>query len=263
MTTQSTGNLPAPAQPVGLGMPANVSGFVRFASTDGDDRLGDNWFLSGKTGQATVGQQRLEVKLPRKYAILFGVPQAQVGYLEWLPGGKVGRSDWVSLRDPESNLEELREALGDNDPTQWKQFTPKGKPKDPLSLSARLPMVDWETGQLVTYPTSAKSHVKAIQRLVKACVVQMRAAPDTTLHHVPVAEIGVHSYELDTGDIFVPHFTVLDWVPERVIVSLLGKSGCASQLGLSNQESLNADLAEETLEQPAPKAKGAKTGPRL
>jgi hypothetical protein len=250
--------LPVPAQAFGFGLPAASAGYARFASSD--DYIGDLLRVSGKDGRCYYGQQNTEIELPHTFAALLGL--VQVGHSDWTTGKPV--SAFVPLADENADIEATKHAIP-TDESKW-GFDPKtGQRVDPRKLSIKVPMVDFETGHLFTLSSSAASHVRAWRKCLRACLVCQRANPETTPNHVPLIQVNTKAVPAQggTSEIFVLLLETTDWIHERTVISALGKTGSAIQFGIDNQEALNADLPKETLEQPAPKAKAAKAGPRL
>jgi hypothetical protein len=246
--------LSVPAQTFGFGLPAKTAGFARFASSD--DFLGDLLKISGKTGECTYGAQGTVIELPHTFAVLIGL--VQVGYQLWVDGKPVSAFD--TLANEDLNPTALKESIP-TDPSKW-EFNPKtGERVDPRKQAIKVPMVDLETGHLFTYVSNAVSHYRAWQKSVRACLVCQRANPETTANHVPVVKVSVRSFTMDSAEVWFPVLEVEDWIPERIVISALGRTGNAIAFGLSNEEAVNADIAEAEAELENPKP--AKRGPRL
>jgi hypothetical protein len=100
-------------------------------------------------------------------------------------------------------------------------------------------------GHLYTFSSSAGTAVRAARKLVKNCLIQIRAAPDTTSNHAPLVAIEVGSFTSANGEIFFPICKTQDWVPIGMVLHSLAQTGSASAFGISNAEALNQDLGEE------------------
>jgi hypothetical protein len=238
---------------VNLGMPSDLRGLARFAAGLAEDYVGDLFLVNGKTGEITSGSQGFEHKPGEQFAMFIG--EAQGGFVKW-EGGKITQQAWIRLADHDTDLEKLRASLGDNDPQQWKRFNMKGEPEDPFKESIRIPMIDPNSGSLFTFSSSAGSAVRAARKLVKNCLIQLKAAPETTTGHVPLVAIAVGSWTGQNGEVFFPRFEVVDWLPAGVVLHSLAKSGNAPAFGISNEDALNEDLGQElTPENTKPKSK--------
>jgi hypothetical protein len=258
-----TQNLPAtPQDQFGFGLPQKSSGYLRFASSDGS-YVGDGLFISGKSGECTYGAQRTVIELPHQWAALLG--QAQIGFNLFLDSGGRPLQSFGYLADENLDLEALKNAIP-TDESKW-QFDPKsGKRVDPRKESIKLPLVDLSDGRLYTYMSSAMSHVNAVRRLVRNCLLVQKANPETTATKVPLVEIRTKAVPAQggTAEIHIAIFEVMDWVEGSAVLHALGKSGNAIAFGVSNQEALDDDLGPElTEENTKPKVKPAKASPRL
>jgi hypothetical protein len=233
---------------VQLGLPTTSTGVMvspglaRYAS-EGSDYVGDLLKVSGKTGEITYGSQNAELAEGTKLAALLG--QAKVGYIEWVDGRPEAQA-WLPLtEDPELDLRALRQSLGKLDPSEWEETNPNGSPKDPIRESVMLPMVQMDNGHLFTFSSSSDSGTKATRRLVKNCLIHLRAVPASQANHVPVITIDVGHYQhpiRQVGTIYFPIFDLQDWVPPEHVMHALGKAGNAMAFGAPNREALNADL---------------------
>jgi hypothetical protein len=236
-----------------LGMPADLTALAKFAAGTGDDDVGDPLQLNGKTGAITSGNQGFEHKPGELFAFLLG--EAKGGYLRF-ENGKPVASGFLRLADPETDLDELRKSFGDYDPDKWKDTLPSGLPKDPFNESVKIPCVGMTDGKLYTFRTNSWYGVNAARRFMKACIVQQRAAPETTNNHVPVAAMYISEKMVSVGRIFYPRFEVDDWVPIGAVMHLLGKTGNSGAFGVIKQAAINEDLGEEPSEpepaKPAP-----------
>jgi hypothetical protein len=231
-------NLPATTN---FGLPVDLAGLARFAD-DGSEYVGDLLRCNGKTGQVTYGQQNTELPAGTELAVFVG--EAQGGYIRW-EDGKPALQAWVRLADPDADLDELRATLPESNPDEWQEVHPSGQPKDPLSLSIKIPMVATKTGQLFTFSSSAGSAVKSARRLIRSCIVQKRAARERTNGHVPVVTIEIGNFKTKNGAVFFPRFEVQDWVSVGVVLHSLAKTGNANAFGVSERNALNADLGDE------------------
>jgi hypothetical protein len=184
----------------------------------------------------------------------------QTGYIDWSSGKPVAA--FGPLADPDLDVEALLESIP-TDPEKWPFDQKTGKRKDPREPALRVPVVILETGKLLTISSSAKSHLKAWQRTVGNALVQQRAAQATTMGHVPLIEIRTKAVPAQggTAEIFILLLETMDWVPESEVIRALGRTGNAIAFGLSNEEAVNADIAEAEAELEKPKP--AKRGPRL
>jgi hypothetical protein len=245
-------------------MPTESRGLASFAGGDEDDP-GDILKVSGKDGSITSGAQGFEHKPGLKLALFLGT--LQLGKVRFKDNKlvaakylKVGEHD-----DPDAALRTLRQSLGDTNPAEWEETLWNGLPKDPFSDAVKLVAVEVSprSGYLYTYKASSYWAVKAARKLVKSCITQQTAAPDTTTGLVPIAELTVVKKQRPNGGgtYYVPHWEVCDWQPVGVIMHALAKTGQSGALGIQPKEAINEDLGPEPeAEQPAPKKKA---GPRF
>jgi hypothetical protein len=230
---------------VNLGMPSDLRGLARFAAELTGDYPGDLFLVNGKTGAITSGSQGFEHKPNEQFAMIIG--EAQGGWVRW-EGGKLVDQRWIRLADSDLDLATLRESLGHTDPNKWTKFNVKGEREDPYKEAVRIPMVDLVDGALYTFSSSAGTAVRAARKLIKNCLVQIRAAPETTLNHCPLIAIGVGSFPTQNGEVYFPRFEVMDWIPTGVVLHALAKRGNAGAFGVSNEAALNEDLGQELTE---------------
>jgi hypothetical protein len=242
MSTAGNGNLPAVQHVAALAIPTNaLDGYVRYCADSGD-HVGDLLKVNGKSGRVTFGAQDVELPRGAKLAVLLG--QTRAGYVKWQDGKRQDQA-WIALSDSAADLEALRATLPETDPNLWQEVNPSGLPRDPYSESVQLPMVRMDNGALLTFASSAGSAVKAAKRLVRNALIAIARNQATTADRVPIVTIEVHNYKTQRGQIFYPSFEVHDWLPEKDVLSLLGKSGNAEVFGVNNTEALNADLGAE------------------
>jgi hypothetical protein len=246
---------------VDLGLPTDLRGLAKFAAGGGEDDVGDRLKVNGKTGAINSGSQGYEHKPGFKVAVFIG--EAQGGFARF-DGGQIVKQGWARLADPDTDLDELRDSLGDNNPDEWRDELPSGLPKDPFNQGVKVPCIDPQTGKLYTFSSLSFYGVKAARRLIQNCLVQQRAAPETTNNHVPLVAINVGSRQTKNGLIYFPIFEVEDWLPTGVVMHALGKGGNAGAFGIDERSALNSDLGEEPKAEPAPAPKKpAKTRPRF
>jgi hypothetical protein len=201
---------------------ASVSAFERYAADPGDV-FGDYLLFNGKTGDWTAGKDKREVPLGTKLIALLS--ETAVGFLRW-NNGSAEKALMPLSSDP--NLKELRKSLGDLDADAWEEETFAGMPKDPWQEAILLPLVDPESLDAFTFSTSSFGGRKAAKRLIRACIKQVRAAPETTTGHLPLIELGTSSYQHSNnkiGTIYAPKFEVLDWVPTSAANEALAHHG--------------------------------------
>jgi hypothetical protein len=258
MTDSNDSKALVPAQ---HGMPANTGGLGEFANRGNSDF--DPLRLNGKVGKIFGGTQSEEIKPGTAFA--FFIWQVQEGMQLW-EGGQLIDERWRLAADPDApSLREMRAEMPRTNPDEWKEFLPSGLPKDPVKESVKMPAVNPATGRLYTYSTGTSWHaVQAVRRMVKSCLVQQKAAPETTNYHVPLIEFGVRSKSTPNGLIYIPVFGLpLDWLPIGVVLQSLAKTGSAALLGLSEDEVRNADLGDEPAVEPSQKPAPKKGGVRF
>jgi hypothetical protein len=238
-----------PAESARLGLPTNTAALTKYAST-GSDYVGDLLKLSGKTGSLTYGSQGTELGAGVKLATLLG--EAKVGFIRWRDG-KAEDQAWLRLAD-DPDLKALRQTLDETDPSEWEELGPSGAPKDPYRESVMLPMVRMEDGHVFTFTSSSVGGTSAVKRLVKYCLIHLRAVPAAMADHVPIVEINVGHYQhpnRQVGQIFFPILDVVDWVPPGHVLHALATAGNAAAFGVPNAAALNADLGPEPAAEPA------------
>src|SRR5215467_15244766 len=201
----------APAEShLNLPAAAATDGLARYGASEGNTWLGDLLKCNGKTGEITYGSENTALARGTKAAVLLGLGEA--GFIKW-SDGKPEDQAWQRLID--SDLKALRQTLGDTDPSEWTEETLAGLPQDPYRESVKLPLVRWPDGKLFTYSNSSGSGVRAVKRLARGCAAQMRAAPETTMGHVPIVELDVGHWEHSSkavGKIYFMTLEVCDWV---------------------------------------------------
>jgi hypothetical protein len=208
-----TDNLPVPT-PVPQTTLAQLTALERYGRSGGD-LYGDLLKFSGKTGTWTAGAQGIEIAIGTQLAAI--IPEMLAGFVKWSDGELVEQAlePVTESYDPRA----LRASLGDVDEHKW-PLGDDGGPEDPWREAALLPMKNLKTGQEYTYSTSSLGGVRAIKKLAGTYAWQLRAAPDTTVNHLPVVELGARSYkhsDRKRGTIFNPVLTGVDWVPAAAV----------------------------------------------
>jgi len=230
-----------------LNLPAGLAtdGLAKYGASEGNTSLGDWLRCNGKTGELTYGSEGTALARGTKAAVLLGL--AEAGFIKWADG-KPEDQAWQRLVDG-PDLKALRQTLGNTDPSEWEEVTLAGLPQDPYRESVKLPLVQWPDGKLFTYSNSSGSGVRAVKRLARGCVAQMRAAPETTAGHVPIVELDVGHWQHSSktvGKIYFLTLEVCDWIPAKNVMHALVAQGEAGALGIPNNlAALNADLGTE------------------
>jgi hypothetical protein len=191
-----------------------IGAYERYAATGGTF-FGDLLKFNGKTGEWTAGPQGLTVSAGTQLVAV--VPFMAVGHCKWRDGQLVDER-MVPLA-PGFDLQEHRTKLDENDRSLWKEED--GRPRDPWSEAAKLPMVNPRTKERYTYSTSSLGGVNCIKALIKTFVQQVRAAPETTAGHLPLVQLGSRPYQhpiRSRGTIFNPTFEGIDWVPAAAVL---------------------------------------------
>src|SRR5262249_10836168 len=96
-----------------------------------------------------------------------------------------------------------------------------GGPEDPWREGALLPLKNLKTGAEYTYSTSSVGGTRAIKHLVATYAWQLRAAPETTVNHLPVVELGARSYkhaDRKRGTIHNPTLDGVDWMRASAVL---------------------------------------------
>jgi hypothetical protein len=103
-----------------------------------------------------------------------------------------------------------REQLSDPDPLTWTEKDANGKPKDPWSLQWYLPLVNVETGDVVTFVTGSNGGDAAIKNLCRSY--------GRNLHRGrPIVALKVRGYKHKSfGLIKTPELPIIDWEPRPV-----------------------------------------------
>ncbi len=161
--------------------------------------VGDLMLFNGKTGRYGAQQKRIEDGTELAWPMFL----ARAGFVKWVDGTIEGQA-WGPLN---ADLKALRESLGDTDPDKWLEEDWKGRPKDPWGEAVAAPMIRLSDGWVLCFKSSSFGGVKAMHKLAGSCLTQMRAAPDTTVKHMPIIEIGSGSYmskNKQAGQVFFP-----------------------------------------------------------
>jgi hypothetical protein len=187
------------------------------------DFFGDSLLMNGTKGGWTAGRDKREI--PNGTQLVAIINQTMVGFQRWVDG-RPERSFLPLSSDPD--LKQLRESLGDTDTDAWEERTLGGAAKDPWSSAIMIPFVDPKTTDCFTFMTTSGGGVRGAKRLIRACVRQIRAAPETTSNHLPLVALGQESYtpKINKGvTFFAPMFEVVDWVPTSSIADALRANG--------------------------------------
>ena len=100
-----------------------------------------------------------------------------------------------------------RETLGDTDSSTW-EMDANGEPRDPWQLSAYLPMMAQDNGELFTFSTSSRGGHGAVGDLARLYARHRRKQPD----ELPIVGLGIRVYEhREYGRIKNPAFPVSGW----------------------------------------------------
>jgi hypothetical protein len=171
-----------------------------------------------------MGAERREI--PTGTQLVAILNQTQVGFLRWT-NGAADKAFLPLISNPD--LKELRDSQGDADPSDWEEKTIGGQPKDPWQPAILLPFVNPKTCEAFTFSTSSLGGRRSAKQLIRGCVRQIRAAPETTRNHLPLVELGeshyVHPTNKSVGKLFNPEFAVVDWVPISDIAEALKHAG--------------------------------------
>jgi hypothetical protein len=135
-----------------------------------------------------------------------------VGHVKWRDG-RLADERMVPLA-PGFDLREHRATLDEADPALWEMAD--GKPRDPWSESARLPMIDLRTKGRLTFSTSSVGGIRCVKQLIKGYVAQLQAAPETTTGHLPLVQLGSQPYQhpiKSRGTLYNPVLQGIDWLP--------------------------------------------------
>jgi hypothetical protein len=224
-----------------------IAGLARYAGSGGSDWMGDLAKCNGKTGTLTYGSQGTEIPKGTRAAALLTFGRA--GYIDWQDGKPQDQAWWPLIDGPD--LKALRQTLNKTNPSDWSDITLAGLPQDPYRESVMLPLVIMPSGKLLTYSNSSISGVRQVKQLVRGCVAQMRASPETTAGRVPLVELLVGHYvhpSKTVGKIFYLMLEVCDWIPAATVLRSLVATGDAGAFGLSgsvDNTTRNADLGSE------------------
>jgi hypothetical protein len=233
-------------------LPENLEAYERYTA-DVTEFFGDLLLHNGKTGGYTAGRDKDKVALGTE--LVFILTETMVGYNRFTDG-----SPEHALVPLASNpdLKALRATLGDLDPDKWVEKTIGGLPKDPWLSSVLIPCIDPKTLDAYTFSSTSLGGVRAGKQLIRGCVKQVRAAPETTRNHLPLVALSESSYahpSKQVGTIFNPVLEVADWVPVSTVAEALKHHGF---------DIVNRDLGDEPDEvefaepaQPASKAAGS------
>lgn len=147
------------------------------------------------------------------------VDELMCGWIRW-QGGKPTEQQLVRVGDGVSP--ERREALGDDDPTQWEADN-NGQPKDPWAFVNYLPLLAAD-GTLYTFTTSSRGGLGAVGDLARRYARHRRKHPDV----YPLVALDVDSYKHQNkayGIIKVPQFTPAGWQDKAVFNEALAVAG--------------------------------------
>jgi hypothetical protein len=197
--------------------PALVAAYDKYSRSVAGGFYGDLLKFSGKTGEWTAGPQSTDIAIGTTLVAI--IPEMLVGYVRWEDGEKIDEA--LTPITPDYDAKALRASLGDTDRERWPPGD-NGQPEDPWREAAYLPMKSLATGAEYTFSTSSVGGNNAVKRLVKAYVRQIQQAPETTAGHLPVVELGAHSYQHSDrkrGTIYNPVLQGVDWVPASAIAA--------------------------------------------
>jgi hypothetical protein len=196
--------------------PTRLDALEKYARSGGGGLYGDLLKFSGKTGAWTAGAQGVEISIGTQLVAI--VPEMLVGFVQWKDGELVDQAmqPLTEVYDPRA----LRASLGDTNRERWVK-NDEGQLEDPWREAALLPLKNLKTGAEYTYSTSSLGGVRCVKQLVATYAWQIRTAPETTIGHLPLVELGVRSYkhsDRKRGTIYNPVLTGVDWVPASVVV---------------------------------------------
>jgi len=249
MTMPETAKTPAVIDPSTAVSRSELAAYAKYARSGGNYH-GDLLKFSGKSGVYTAGAEGREIPLGTEMAAI--IPEMLVGYIMWIDGAPE-RQALVPL-DASYDRDAFRVSLGDIDRSQWARDD-DGRPKDPWSESAYLPLTEIERGTPYTFSTSSVGGNGAIKRLVGAYQRMLEHSPRTTIGHLPITELGETHYRhsiKERGTIYNPVFTIVDWIPAKSVPGLGAPE-------ISNER--NKDIGDEPSEPELP-AEPAKAPPK-
>jgi hypothetical protein len=118
-----------------------------------------------------------------------------------------------------------RDTLGHRDQSQWTSFD-SGEPKDPWAFTNTIVLIDraGPEPRFYTFSTSSKGGVGALALLALQYGEHMRQKPG----EYPIIELDRDSYQHSNrnyGEIRVPVFEIVGWVPAKDLPPIPGVSG--------------------------------------
>jgi hypothetical protein len=152
-----------------------------------------------------------------------------VGFVEW-QDAKIAQQAWLGIAEA-AKLKILRQTLGNLDPEFWPERDPRGRPRDPLHESARVPVVWVEKRKPMLFTTSSDTGTKAVKRLVRDCIEGGRDG------HVPITKLEISSFQHSNrsiGEIFFPVFELHDWIPAAQVLEML--EACGPVFGIAQHQ---------------------------
>ena len=100
----------------------------------------------------------------------------------------------------------LREELSDNDSASWREKDADGRPRDPWVIQWFLPLINVESGEVVTFVTGSKGGIAAVADL---CRVYGHKKRDGLL---PIVALKTRSYKhKQYGRIETPDLPIVGW----------------------------------------------------
>jgi hypothetical protein len=145
-----------------------------------------------------------EVPIGTKYIAY--IDQLARGWIHFEDGAVVG--DPIIIKIADGSKLPPREALGENDPTKWKEKDADGRPRDPWVCQWYLPLVAVSSGELNTFVTGSDGGNQAIANL---CSVYGRKLHEGAL---PIVALQSTTYKHKKyGRIEKPELVIVGWHP--------------------------------------------------
>jgi hypothetical protein len=178
------------------------------------NRIVGDLLTFSKFGEFLAGREKHQVPLGTRFVA--HMLSMMTGHVRWEDDRPV---EQVMGPVVEGFKPSKRADLGHLDKSMW-ETDDDGNPRDPSRPTNYLILSDPESGQLYTFTTSSRGGFNAIGELAKAYSHHIRQSPDD----YPLIELAMSSYRHANkayGEIRVPSFKVVDWVPRADYAGLL------------------------------------------